>query len=115
IPIACAYAGMHPAKFSVLNLVSAFAWAAAIMLFVKSGSTALNAFGLNEWWGPFVPAVLVIVFFRWLSSRPARQLYRISCNADGRLRAHRLRRAVRLDRAGSAAPASARRAPNGSR
>src|SRR5207302_889655 len=27
IPIACAYAGMHPAKFSVLNLVSAFAWA----------------------------------------------------------------------------------------
>src|SRR3954469_10388196 len=37
IPIACAYARMNPFKFSVLNLISAFAWAGAIMLFVKSG------------------------------------------------------------------------------
>src|SRR5436190_7880797 len=35
IPIACAYAGMNPLKFSGLNLVSALAWAGAIMLFVK--------------------------------------------------------------------------------
>ncbi len=72
IPIACAYAGTRPAKFSTLNLISAFAWAGAIMLFVKAGSSTLNAFGLNVWWGPFIPAILVIVFFRWLSSRPAR-------------------------------------------
>jgi membrane protein DedA with SNARE-associated domain len=72
IPIACAYAGMNPAKFSTLNLISAFAWAGAIMVFVKAGSTTLNAFGLNAWWGPFIPAVLVVVFFRWLSSRPRR-------------------------------------------
>ena len=71
IPIACAYAGMNPVKFSALNLVSAYAWAGAIMLFVKSGSTALSAFGLDVWWGPFIPALLVIIFFRWLSSRPA--------------------------------------------
>ena len=70
IPVACAYAGMHPLKFSLLNLISAFAWAGAIMAFVKGGSTTLSAFGLNGWWGPFVPAVLVIVFFRWLS-RPS--------------------------------------------
>jgi membrane protein DedA with SNARE-associated domain len=66
IPIACAYAGVNPLKFSALNLASAFAWAGAIMLFVKTGSSTLSAFGLNAWWGPFVPALLVILFFRWL-------------------------------------------------
>jgi membrane protein DedA with SNARE-associated domain len=69
IPVACAYAGTRPIKFTVLNLVSAFAWAATIMAFVKGGSTTLSAFGLNSWWGPFIPAALVILFFRWLSRR----------------------------------------------
>jgi membrane protein DedA with SNARE-associated domain len=69
IPVACAYAGTRPLKFTVLNLVSAFAWAATIMAFVKGGSTTLSAFGLNSWWGPFIPAALVILFFRWLSKR----------------------------------------------
>jgi hypothetical protein len=58
-------------KFSVLNLISAFAWAAAIMAFVKGGSSTLGAFGLDAWWGPFIPAALIIVFFRWLG-RPRR-------------------------------------------
>jgi membrane protein DedA with SNARE-associated domain len=71
IPVACAYANVRPLKFSALNLVSGFAWAGAIMLFVKLGSSTLNAFGLNAWWGPLIPAVLVILFFRWLS-RPAK-------------------------------------------
>jgi membrane protein DedA with SNARE-associated domain len=71
IPISCAYAEMRPAKFSALNLISAFAWAATIMAFVKGGATTLNAFGLNTWWGPFIPAAAVILFFRWLS-RPSR-------------------------------------------
>lgn len=66
IPIACAYAGVNALKFSALNLTSAFAWASAIMLFVKTGTTTLSAFGLNAWWGPFIPALLVILFFRWL-------------------------------------------------
>ena len=67
IPIACAYANVPPLKFTTLNLISAFAWAGSIMLFVKLGSNALTAFGLSAWWGPLIPAVLVIVFFRWLS------------------------------------------------
>jgi membrane protein DedA with SNARE-associated domain len=71
IPIACAYGGTRPAKFTTLNLISGFAWASAIMAFVKGGSSTLNAFGLRAWWGPFVPAALVVAFFRWLS-RPAR-------------------------------------------
>jgi membrane protein DedA with SNARE-associated domain len=70
IPIACAYAGVRPLKFSLLNLVSAFGWASAIMLAVRSGARTLSALGLNAWWGPFVPAVLVILFFRWLA-RPS--------------------------------------------
>jgi len=71
IPIACAYADVGPLKYSLLSLISGFAWAGAIMAFVKFGATTLDAFGLNAWWGPFIPAVLVILFFRWLS-RPAR-------------------------------------------
>jgi membrane protein DedA with SNARE-associated domain len=71
IPIACAYAGVRPLKFTLLNLASAFGWAGAIMLFVKLGSSTLVAFGLNRWWGPLIPAALVILFFRWLG-RPAR-------------------------------------------
>src|SRR5580765_2023775 len=71
IPIACAYADMRPLKYSLLSLISGFAWASAIMAFVKGGATTLDAFGLTAWWGPFIPAVLVIVFFRWLG-RPTR-------------------------------------------
>jgi membrane protein DedA with SNARE-associated domain len=70
IPVACAYAGIRPIKFSVLNLVSAFAWASAIMLLVRGGSMTLIAFGLDTWWGPFIPAVMLIVFIRWLSRPP---------------------------------------------
>jgi len=70
IPIACAYAGVRPVKFSLLNLVSAVAWASAIMIFVKAGATTLAAVGLTAWWGPLIPAALVILFFRWLSRAP---------------------------------------------
>ena len=42
IPVACAYAGANPFKFSTLNLISAFAWAGTIMAFVaKLGPRAL--------------------------------------------------------------------------
>jgi len=74
IPIACAYANVRPLKFSTLNITSAFAWAGAILLFVKTGSATLSAFGLNAWWGPLVPAVLVVAFFRWLARPPRKRL-----------------------------------------
>jgi membrane protein DedA with SNARE-associated domain len=72
IPVACAYANVRPLKFTSLNLVSAFAWASAIMLFVKTGSRTLTAFGLTAWWGPLIPAVIVILFFQWLG-RPRKK------------------------------------------
>jgi membrane protein DedA with SNARE-associated domain len=69
IPIACAYAGVRPLRFTLLNLVSGFAWAGAIMLIViKIGPNAMEALGLKGWWGALVPAVLVLLFFRWLGS-----------------------------------------------
>jgi undecaprenyl-diphosphatase len=71
IPVACAYAGVRPIRFSTLNLVSAFAWAGSIMLVIaKLGPNALSAFGLRGWWGPLVPAALVLIFFRWLGRPP---------------------------------------------
>lgn len=67
IPIACAYAGVPPLRFTVLDLISGFAWAGAIMLVVvKLGPNAMSAFGLKGWWGALVPAILVFLFFRWL-------------------------------------------------
>jgi membrane protein DedA with SNARE-associated domain len=81
IPVACAYANVSPVKFSSLNLVSAFAWAGSIMLFVKLGSRTLVAFGLNAWWGPLIPAVFVIVFFRWLS-RPKKDDRNVGADAS---------------------------------
>ncbi len=71
IPAACAYAGVKPLWFSLLNLTSAFAWAGAIMLVVvKIGPGVLSAIGLKGWWGTLVPAVLVLLFFRWLGRPP---------------------------------------------
>ena len=34
----------------------------------KLGPAAMDAFGLKGWWGALVPAVLVLLFFRWLGS-----------------------------------------------
>ena len=71
IPVACAYAGVRPLWFSALNLVSAFAWAGSIMLVViRLGPDAMSAFGLKGWQGAIVPAVLVLVFLRWLGRPP---------------------------------------------
>lgn len=71
IPIACAYAGVAPLRFSLLNLTSAFLWAGSIMLVVvRLGPDALSAVGLKGWWAPIVPAILVLAFFRWLA-RPS--------------------------------------------
>jgi membrane protein DedA with SNARE-associated domain len=69
IPVACAYAGTARLKFTALNLVSALLWAGAIMVLVAAGSHTLLATGTNAWWGPFIPAILVVLFFRWLGRK----------------------------------------------
>ena len=73
IPIACAYAGVKKLHFSLLNLTSAFLWASTIMLVVtKLGPSAMERLGLKGWWGPIIPAVLVLLFFNWLG-RPRKK------------------------------------------
>jgi membrane protein DedA with SNARE-associated domain len=68
IPVACAYSGVAALRFSSLSFISALAWAAAIMLIVlQLGPTSLSALGIKAWWAPAIPAVIIILFFRWLS------------------------------------------------
>jgi undecaprenyl-diphosphatase len=75
IPVTCAVADVRPEKFTPLNLISAFAWAGTIMALVKGGALTMSAIGLNSWWGPFIPAALLLVFILGLArpSREARQ------------------------------------------
>jgi len=74
IPAACAYAGVRPARFTCLSLVSGIAWAAALMgVIMYLGPTSLWQLGLRAWWTPVIPAILVILFFRWLSRTEARE------------------------------------------
>lgn len=71
IPAACAYAGVRPARFSTLNLASAFAWAGALMIVVANlGPRAAAALGLSGLWAVIVPAGLAVAFLRWLGSPP---------------------------------------------
>ena len=72
IPAACAVANVRPEKFTGLNLISAFAWAGTIMALVKGGSLTMSAIGVNAWWGPFIPASLLLLFIFWLG-RPTRR------------------------------------------
>jgi len=68
IPLASAYAGIAPARFSGLSFISAVAWASAIMFVIRwLGPTSLSALGIKAWWAPAIPAVIVVAFFRWLS------------------------------------------------
>jgi membrane protein DedA with SNARE-associated domain len=68
IPLACAYSGVSPVHFSGLSFISALGWASAIMFFIEwLGPTSLSALGVKAWWAPAIPAVIVVVFFRWLS------------------------------------------------
>jgi membrane protein DedA with SNARE-associated domain len=68
IPLACAYSGVSAVHFSGLSFISALGWASAIMFVIKwLGPTSLSALGVKAWWAPAIPAVIVVLFFRWLS------------------------------------------------
>jgi hypothetical protein len=53
-------------KFSLLNLTSAFGWAQRHHAVREERIVRRFGVRLNAWWGPFVPALFVILFFRWL-------------------------------------------------
>jgi membrane protein DedA with SNARE-associated domain len=68
IPLACAYSGVSAIQFSGLSFISALGWASAIMIVIQwLGPASLSALGIKAWWAPAIPAVIVVLFFRWLS------------------------------------------------
>src|SRR5262245_22756038 len=68
IPLACAYSGISAVHFSGLSFISALGWASAIMFVIGwLGPTSLSALGIRAWWAPAIPAVILVLFFRWLS------------------------------------------------
>ena len=73
IPAACAYAGIGRLRFTFLSLLSGFAWAGALMgVIMYLGPSSLGQLGLHAWWAPAIPALFVILFFRWLARVEAR-------------------------------------------
>jgi membrane protein DedA with SNARE-associated domain len=64
---ACAYSGVSPLRFSILNLVSAVCWAIGLLAIVAwLGPTYLSSLGISGWWSAVVPALIIVVVFRFL-------------------------------------------------
>ncbi len=64
---ACAYAGVPAARFTILNLISAFAWAAVLLTIIsRAGPGILEHAGVTGIWGAIIPAVLLALFVWWL-------------------------------------------------
>src|SRR3954471_3608029 len=75
IPVACAYAGVTPLRFSTLSVVSAVGWAAAVMAIVTGSHHAwLGLVGPSRWWTVIVPLALVVIFVRWLGRLPQKSI-----------------------------------------
>jgi membrane protein DedA with SNARE-associated domain len=65
---ACAYAGVRPAMFSVLSVLSSFAWAAGLLTLVAyAGPKWLPGLGISGWWTAIVPALLLVALFRGIA------------------------------------------------
>ena len=68
ITAACAYGNISPVRFTTLNLVSAFMWAAVLLTLVsRIGPGALHYAGISGLWGAIVPAMMLILLGWWLS------------------------------------------------
>ena len=68
ITAACAYGNISPIRFTTLNLVSAFVWAALLLTLVsRVGPGALQYAGISGVWSAILPAALLLLFAWWLS------------------------------------------------
>lgn len=75
IAAACAWIEVSALKFSLLNLLSAFVWAAALLLLVGwFGPTYLARFGLAGWKGALAIGLLLIAFFKVLGAYERRTM-----------------------------------------
>ena len=67
---ACAYAGVSSLKFSILNGLTCLVWAAVLLALVAwLGPTMLPRLGISGWWAAVVPAVIIVIMFRWFSKK----------------------------------------------
>jgi membrane protein DedA with SNARE-associated domain len=74
---ACAWVDVSPLKFSVLNLISALAWAIALLVLVGwLGPAFLARYGLGGWKGALLIGAVVFGFFRVLGSYERRAMER---------------------------------------
>jgi membrane protein DedA with SNARE-associated domain len=65
---ACAYAGVAPLRFSVLNILASAGWAMSLLILVAwVGPTYLPALGISGWWSALVPALLIVIVFRLIA------------------------------------------------
>ena len=74
---ACAWIDVPALKFSVLNLVSAFVWAVALLAIVGwVGPTYLARYGLGGWKGAALIGLTVLAFFKVLGVYERRAMAR---------------------------------------
>jgi len=72
---ACAYAGVPPVKFSLLNGFTCLVWSSAILALVAwLGPSVLARLGISGWWAVLIPAVLIVILFRWIGHEEKEEL-----------------------------------------
>jgi membrane protein DedA with SNARE-associated domain len=72
---ACAYAGVPPLKFSLLNGFTCVVWASAILALVAwLGTSVLSRLGISGWWAVVIPALFVVILFRWIGHEEKEEL-----------------------------------------
>jgi membrane protein DedA with SNARE-associated domain len=70
IAAACALAGVPALRFSVLNTVSAFVWAALVLALVaRAGPAAVQHLGFGGVWGAVICGGLFLLFGWWIGRR----------------------------------------------
>lgn len=74
---ACAWVGVPPLRFSILNLLSAFLWATVLLVVVAwVGPSFLAKYGLGGWKGALVIGIAVFVVFKVLGAYERRAIER---------------------------------------
>lgn len=75
IAAACAWVDVQPLKFSLLNLLSSFVWAVALLALVGwYGPAWLSRFGLSGWQGAALVGGALLGFFKVLGRWEERRL-----------------------------------------